>query len=207
MRERFQITDKKLNIFNILETIISPENSETNSVTQNQIACAIKKQVPAGRKKRGVEALQGKCFPLFVIKATRHKSYNNKALVFSLFYGSCRFLYLILLFLQGSVSRWLGQPARDILSHGVTTFTGAVRVGLTTMALHSPTCLIEFNGKKYYVKTTPSGSTYYLLFSNSINKWAVCDSLTNDVSKCILKSTDPEGEIGQLLSDPVGIRI
>ena len=164
MRERFQITDKKLNIFNILETIISPENSETNSVTQNQIACAIKKQVPAGRKKRGVEALQGKCFPLFVIKATRHKSYNNKAFglffpliycscrvlyPFSLslqvsvsqftvpagfcisFYCSCRVLYLILLFLQGSVSLWLGQPARDILSHGVTTFTGAVRVGLT----------------------------------------------------------------------------
>ena len=98
MRERFQITDKKLNIFNILETIISPENSETNSVTQNQIACAIKKQVPAGRKKRGVEALQGKCFPLFVIKATRHKSYNNKAFGLGVFF--------ILRFLQVSVSHF-----------------------------------------------------------------------------------------------------
>ena len=132
MRERFQITDKKLNIFNILETIISPENSETNSVTQNQIACAIKKQVPAGRKKRGVEALQGKCFPLSLKQlATKVTITRHLALVFSLFYGSCRFLYLILLFLQGSVSLWLGQPARDILSLGVTTFTGAVRVGLT----------------------------------------------------------------------------
>ena len=108
MRERFQITDKKLNIFNILETIISPENSETNSVTQNQIACAIKKQVPAGRKKRGVEALQGKCFPLFVIKATRHKSYNNKAfgLFFPLIYCSCRVLYPFSLSLQVSVSQF-----------------------------------------------------------------------------------------------------
>ena len=63
--------------------------------------------------------------------ATRVTITRHLVLVFSLFYGSCRFLYLILLFLQGSVSLWLGQPARDILSHGVTTFTGAVRVGLT----------------------------------------------------------------------------
>ena len=58
MKERFEIKDKKINILDILETVISPENSDTNAVIQNQIACALKKRVEAGREKR--EAQEGK---------------------------------------------------------------------------------------------------------------------------------------------------
>lgn len=58
MREKFEINDKKINILNILETVISPENSDTNAVIQNQIACALKKRDEAGREKR--EAQEGK---------------------------------------------------------------------------------------------------------------------------------------------------
>ena len=62
MKEKFQILSEDITILDILQTIISPENAETNSVTQNQIACASRKVTQAGRRKREseAEALKGK---------------------------------------------------------------------------------------------------------------------------------------------------
>ena len=53
MKEKFQITDNKITILDILNTIISPEAEQTNSVTQNTVACAMMKN---RRKKRELEA-------------------------------------------------------------------------------------------------------------------------------------------------------
>ena len=52
MKEKFQITSKNITILDILNTIISPEAEQTNSVTQNSVACA---QQNNGRKKRALE--------------------------------------------------------------------------------------------------------------------------------------------------------
>ena len=62
MKQKFQIVSEDITILDILQTIISPENAETNSVTQNQIACANRKITQAGRRKRETEgeALKGK---------------------------------------------------------------------------------------------------------------------------------------------------
>ena len=43
---------------------------------------------------------------------------------------------------------------------------------------------------------TSTGTTYNLLFSDLTQKWAVCGSLTNDISSCILRSMDPSAQIG-----------
>ena len=58
----------------------------------------------------------------------------------------------------------------------------------------------EHNGKNYYVKRGPSGD-YKLLFSNEIDNWAVCGIKTNQVKKCVLKSVQAKGEIGQFLEN------
>ena len=54
-----------------------------------------------------------------------------------------------------------------------------------------------FNGKDYYVKKSASGTNYKLLFTVDIDNWAVCGILTNNINKCVLKSVQSDGEIGQ----------
>ena len=57
MKEKFQITSKNITILDILNTLISPEAEQTNSVTQNSIACAQQNNNNnSGRKKRELEA-------------------------------------------------------------------------------------------------------------------------------------------------------
>ena len=58
MKEKFQITSKNITILDILNTIISPEAEQTNSVTQNSVACAQQNNNNnfIGRKKRALEA-------------------------------------------------------------------------------------------------------------------------------------------------------
>ena len=58
MKEKFQIDDASVTILDILNTMISPEAEQTNSVTQSAVACA---KESGRRKKREseTEARQG----------------------------------------------------------------------------------------------------------------------------------------------------
>ena len=105
MKEKFQITNRKITIMNILNTMISPEAEKTNSVTQNTVACA-KAKKNNQRKKRELEPETQK---------------GRK--IQSVFES----LYLT----QVSVSIWLGPPTRTIPKSVVITSTRMAGVGIS----------------------------------------------------------------------------